>query len=78
MSEAAQEMVVDAPLAEELERHGLHVSEGSRVRFELLSGASTEDDPPTRLRDSFVGQWTSPEADLSERAKKIARAEMSS
>lgn len=77
MSEAAQEFVVDASLAEEFERHGLHVAAGARVRLQLLPGEPTQDDPRRRLRESFIGHWTSPEPDVSERAKQIARAEMS-
>ena len=77
MSEAAQELVVDAALAEEFERHGLHVATGARVRLQLLPAEPTLDNPQRRLRESFIGHWTSPEPDVSERAKQIARAEMS-
>ena len=77
MSEAAQDLVVDASLAEEFERHGFHFAEGARVRLLLLPGESAEDESRRRLRESFIGHWSSPEADFSERAKKIARAEMS-
>jgi hypothetical protein len=67
---------IDAALADELERHGVHVAQGARVRLQLLPVESMQDERPARLPDSFIGRWTSPEPDLSERAKPIARAEM--
>jgi hypothetical protein len=84
MSEAAQELVVDTPLADELERRGIHVHPGDRVRFELvrevgsIDGSADDAEPPERRSgwDAYVGRFNSPEPDLARRAKQIARAEM--
>lgn len=73
MSEAAQELVVDSSLAEELERRGVHVHAGSRYRLEVVPELASDDRDPL---DDFIGAFEAPEHDLSERVKSIARAEM--
>jgi hypothetical protein len=78
---AAQELVVDASLAGELERRGVHVHAGDRVRLELVRGldagtAETESPPRQSGWDAYVGRFSSSEPDLARRAKEIVRAEM--
>jgi hypothetical protein len=74
---AAQELVVDASLVEELERRGVHLHAGDRVRLELVSSTNTADTCMDELWDAFIGSGgNSGDPDLSVKAKEIVRAEM--
>jgi hypothetical protein len=64
--------MIDAPLAEELERHGVHLHPGDRVRLQLVTGRETDGD---ELWDAFIGSFESDEPDLAERSEDILRAE---
>jgi len=66
------ELLIDAPLAEELERHGVHLRAGDRVRLQLVSGRDSDAD---ELWDAFIGSFESDELDLAERSEEILRAE---
>lgn len=75
MSTAADlpyELLVDAPLAEELERHGVHLHAGDRVRLQLVADQESAGD---ELWDAFIGSFESAESDLAERSGEILRAE---
>ena len=49
MSEApAHELVVDGALARDLERHGVHVHAGDRVRLQLVESTAPTGDPEVR------------------------------
>lgn len=68
------ELVVDQPLAEELERRGLRgVHAGDRVRFELLHGGGAGVGKPWPA--DWSGGFRSGRTDLGRRAKEIIRAE---
>jgi hypothetical protein len=74
---AAQELVVDASLVEELERRGVHLHAGDRVRLELVSSTDAPDTSRDELWDAFIGSGgDSGDPDLSVKAKEIVRAEM--
>jgi len=68
------EFVVDAPLADELERRGVHVHAGDRVRLELVS-ADQRDDDPSEAWAAFVGSFSSGDPDFAERSEDILQAE---
>ena len=74
-ADAPQELVVDGPLASELERRGVHVHAGDRVQLQLV-----HDEKRSKKRsaawDAFVGSFTSSEPDLAERTEEILRAEL--
>jgi hypothetical protein len=79
MSSAADiphELVVDGPLADELERRGVHVQAGDRVRLELV-GEVAQADEQTAAWEAFVGSFTTGEPDFAERSEEILRAELS-
>jgi hypothetical protein len=66
------ELLIDAPLAEELERHGVHLHAGDRVRLQLVTGREGDRD---ELWDAFIGSFESDEPNLAERSEDILRAE---
>jgi hypothetical protein len=66
------ELLVDAPLAEELERHGVHLHAGDRVRLQLVRDREPAGD---ELWDAFIGSFESAEPDLAEQSEEILRAE---
>jgi hypothetical protein len=75
MSTAADlphELLVDAPLAEELKRHGVHLHAGDRVWLQLIADRESASD---ELWDAFIGSFESAEPDLAERSGAILRAE---
>lgn len=79
MSSAADiphEVVVDGPLADVLERLGVHVQEGDRVRLELV-GEVAQTDEQTAAWEAFVGSFATGEPDFAERSEEILRAELS-
>ncbi len=76
MAEAARddlpELVVDEPLAEWLERRGVHgVHAGDRVRLQLIHGEATEEATP-----AYFGSFNSGEGNLSERVDEIVRSHL--
>jgi hypothetical protein len=74
-ADAPQELVVDGPLADELERRGVHVHAGDRVQLQLV-----HDENRSKKRsaawEAFVGSFTSSEPNLAERTEEILRAEL--
>jgi len=69
------ELVVDGPLVDELERRGVPVRAGDRVRLELVPehhGASER----TAAWKAFVGRFRSSDPHLAERSEEILRAEL--
>jgi hypothetical protein len=50
--------MIDAPLAEELERHGVHLHPGDRVRLQLVTERGSDSD---ELWDAFIGSFESDE-----------------
>jgi hypothetical protein len=78
MSSAADvphELVVDGPLADELERRGVHVHAGERLRLQLVP-EHEQTDEHTAAWDAFVGSFTTGESDFAERSEEILRAEL--
>jgi hypothetical protein len=80
MSSAAdtpQELVVDGPLASELERRGVHVHAGDRVQLQLVPEheRTDETDEQTAAWEAFVGSFTSGDPDFAEQSEEILRAE---
>lgn len=80
---AAHEVIVDAPLAHDLERLGVHVHAGDRVRLQLVepletdSGRGANGSTDDELWDAFIGSGgDSGDPDLSVKAKDIVRAEL--
>jgi hypothetical protein len=84
MTEAAHEqneLIIDGPLAQELERKGVHLHPGDRVRFEVLDGGrhhelSSSPTPTGRPGLSWIGSIKNGPEDLAERSKEILRAEL--
>jgi hypothetical protein len=77
MSSAADlphELVVDAPLADELERRGVHVHAGDRVWLQLVPKDEPKDGQAAAW-EAFVGSFTAGEPDFAERSEEILRAE---
>jgi hypothetical protein len=74
-ADAPQELVVDGPLADELERRGVHVHAGDRVQLQLVPELERTDEQ-TAAWEAFVGSFTSNEPDLAERSEEILRAEL--
>jgi hypothetical protein len=74
-ADAPQELVVDGPLASELERRGVHVNAGDRVQLQLVPELERTDEQ-TAAWEAFVGSFTSNEPDLAERTEEILRAEL--
>jgi len=74
-ADAPQELVVDGPLADELERRGVHVHAGDRVQLQLVSEPERTDEQSAAW-NAFVGSFTSNEPDLAERSEEILRAEL--
>jgi hypothetical protein len=68
MSDVTQELVLDERLAGELQRRGIEVRAGDRVRLQLVS-KEEHDDQEIAAWDAFVGGFTSEESDLAERLK---------
>jgi hypothetical protein len=66
------ELFVDAPLAEELGRHGVHLHAGDRLRLQRVAAQRVAND---QLWDAFIGSFESDEPDLAERSEEILRAE---
>ena len=64
-ADAPQELVVDGPLADELERRGVHVRAGDRVQLQLVPELERTDDQAAAW-EVFVGSFTSDEPDLAE------------
>jgi hypothetical protein len=73
-ADAPQELVVDSPLADELERLGVHVHAGDRVQLQLVHDQERTDEQ-TAAWDAFVGSFTSGDPDFAERSEEILRAE---
>lgn len=70
----SQELVVDRPLVDELERRGVNgVHVGDRVRLQLIHGHAREgfEDLP-----AFFSSFASGEPDLAERVDEILGAEL--
>jgi hypothetical protein len=74
-ADAPQELVVDGPLADELERRGVHVHAGDRVQLQLVPELERTDEQAAAW-EAFVGSFTSNERDLAERSEEILRAEL--
>jgi hypothetical protein len=74
-ADAPQELVVDGPLADELERRGVHVHAGDRVQLQLVHDQDRTDEQIAAW-EAFVGSFTSNEPDLAERSEEILRAEL--
>ena len=74
-ADAPQELVVDGPLADELERRGVHVHAGDRVQLQLVPELERTDEQ-TAAWEAFVGSFTSNDPDLAERSEEILRAEL--
>ena len=74
-ADAPQELVVDGPLADELERRGVHVHAGDRVQLQLVPELERTDEQAAAW-EAFVGSFTSNEPDLAERSEGILRAEL--
>jgi hypothetical protein len=74
-AEEPQELVVDGPLADELERRGVHLHAGDRVKLQLVHDQERTDEQ-TAAWEAFVGSFTSDEPDLAERTEEILRAEL--
>jgi hypothetical protein len=70
------ELVVDGPLADELERRGVHVHAGDRLRLQLVPKQGRKDQR-TAAWEAFVGSFTSDDPHLAERSEDILRAELS-
>jgi hypothetical protein len=66
------ELMIDAPLAEELERHGVHLHPGDRVRLQPVTDQESGGD---ELWAAFIGSFESDEPNLAERSEEILRAE---
>jgi hypothetical protein len=75
VANAPQELVVDGPLADELERRGVHVRAGDRVRVQVMHDQERTDER-TAAWDAFAGSFRSGEPDLAERSEEILRAEL--
>ena len=78
MSAAAdvpQELVVDGPLADELDRRGLHVHAGDRVRLHLVHDQERTDEQ-TVAWEAFFGSFSSGDPHNAERSEEILRAEL--
>jgi hypothetical protein len=73
-AEEPQELVVDGPLADELERRGVHVHAGDRVQLQLVHDQERTGEQ-TAAWDAFVGSFTSGDPDFAERSEEILRAE---
>ena len=73
-AEEPQELVVDGPLADELERLGMHVHAGDRVQLQLVHDQERTGEQ-TAAWDAFVGSFTSGDPDFAERSEEILRAE---
>ena len=74
-ADAPQELVVDGPLADELERRGVHVHAGDRVQLQLVRDQERTNEQ-TAAWDAFVGSFTSGDPDFAERSEEILRAEL--
>ena len=74
-ADAPQELVVDGPLADELERRGVHVHAGDRVQLQLVPELERTDEQ-TAAWEAFVGSFTSGEPEFAERSEEILRAEL--
>ena len=78
MSSAAHiphELVVDSPLADELERLGVHVHAGDRVRLELVVDQELPDEQAAAW-EAFVGSFATGDPDFAQRSEEILRAEL--
>jgi hypothetical protein len=73
-ADAPQELVVDGPLADELERRGVHVHAGDRVQLKLVPEQELTDEH-TAAWEAFVGSFTTGDPDFAERSEEILRAE---
>jgi hypothetical protein len=77
MSGAAEGFEVDEELAEWLDRHGVHVRTGDKVRLELVQDSVvTPDILDDEVWGAFIGRFESPVPDLASRAKEIIREVM--
>lgn len=70
-----QELVVDGPVADELERRGVHMHAGDRVQLQLVHDQDRTGEQ-TAAWAAFVGSLTSNEPDVAERSEEILRAEL--
>jgi hypothetical protein len=73
-ADAPQEIVVDGPLADELERRGVHVHAGDRVQLQLVPEPERSEEQ-TAAWEAFVGSFTTGDPDFAERSEEILRAE---
>jgi hypothetical protein len=73
-ADAPQELVVDGPLASELERRGVHVHAGDRVQLQLVPDQERTDEQ-TAAWEAFVGSFTSGDRDFADQSEEILRAE---
>lgn len=73
-ADAPQEVVVDGPLADELERRGVHVHAGDRVQLQLVPETERSEEH-TAAWEAFVGSFTTGDPDFAERSEEILRAE---
>jgi hypothetical protein len=71
---AVQEIVVDGPPAEELERRGVHVHAGDRVQLQLVPDPERSDEQ-TAAWEAFVGSFRTGDPDFAEHSEEILRAE---
>jgi hypothetical protein len=74
VADAPQEIVVDGPLADELERRGVHVHAGDRVQVQLVPEPEGSDEQ-TAAWEAFVGSFTTEHPDFAERSEEMLRAE---
>ena len=74
-ADAPQELVVDGPVADELERRGVHMHAGDRVQLQLVHDQDRIGEQ-TAAWAAFVGSLTSNEPDVAERSEEILRAEL--
>lgn len=71
------ELVVDAPLADELVRRGVVVNVGDRVWVMVTVSISHEPaETGDAAWDDFVGSFTTGDPDFAERSEEILRAEL--
>jgi hypothetical protein len=73
-ADAPQEIVVDGPLADELERRGVRVQVGDRVQLQLVPEPERSEEQ-TAAWEALVGSFTIGDPDFAERSEEILRAE---
>jgi hypothetical protein len=73
-ADASSEFVVDAVLATEFERRGIHLHPGDRVKLQLVPPVT--DDAADEAWSAYAGSAESGDPHLAERAKEIVRTEL--